>query len=432
MPLSDTAVRQAKPKDKRYTLADTDGLFLQVAPNGTKSWHFRYRLGSKQPRFSFGTYPALSLKDARAMRDSARSLVAKGLDPRNATTEPETSEPSFGEVAEEWYTFKLGRWSPLDDSRKGSAAQARRVLDNDILPALKDLGITQVTRRQLVDVVAKIEKRGALNIAEKARNWIQQIFRFAVANGYIETNPSSEIEQLAAVAPPVQHNPILARDSIELQTLLKRLREYRGSPITVTAIRLMLWTMVRTIEVRRSKPGDFQLSEGLWVIPASHVKQLKKKVLVGGETVPDYIVPLPTQAIQPLKELLTFTREYKYAFAGRNDPNKMMSENTVNAAVKRMGFEGILTGHGLRGTISTALNQMRKEHGWHEDWIEAQLSHSDPNQSRKSYNHASYVEERRGMMQVWADYLDDLEKRELGGECNANAQSACVPAIEYA
>lgn len=413
MPLSDTAVRQAKPKDKAYTLTDADGLSLFVTPNGTKAWHFRYRLGSKQPRISFGTYPALSLKDARAMRDSARNLVAKGLDPRNATVDVLPDVLTFGAVAEEWYQFKSLRWSSQADSRKGSGAQARRVLDNDILPDLKALPMTQVTRRQIVDVVGAIERRGAVNIAEKARNWIQQIFRFAVANDYCEYNPSTEIGMLAAVAPPVQHNPILAKDSPELQRLLKKLRDYGGSPITVMAVRLMLWTMVRTIEVRRAAPGDFNLDEGLWTIPASHVKQLRGKVLIGGEDIPDYVVPLPKQAIAPLRELLRYTHTYKYAFAGRNDPNKMMSENTVNGAVRRMGFEGILTGHGLRGTISTALNGMRVEKGWHEDWIEAQLSHSDPNQARNSYNHASYVEERRGMMQVWADYLDEFEKRKL-------------------
>lgn len=408
MPLSDTAVRQAKPGDKGYALVDGDGLSLFVAPTGAKSWHFRFRLAGKQQRISFGTYPELTLKDARAKREEARAIVARGMDPRDVRAEPEQiEEMTFRQVADEWYEWKTPRWA--HDSRKGSKQQSRRVLDNDILPKLGDRPFDQVARAEIVRVITAVEARGALNIAEKARSWVQQIFKFGIAKGYRENDPSTGIEAIAAEQPPVQHHPILAKDSIDLQLLLKRLRAYDGSPITRAAVRLMLLTMVRTIEVRRAAPGDFDLEEELWIIPPEGVKQLRGKVRKGGEDVPPYIVPLSKQAVAEVRQLLETTGRYRYAFAGRNHPDTMMSENTVNMAIKRMGFEGKLTGHGIRGTISTALYEM----GYRSEWIESQLSHADPNKARAAYNHAAYVEERRGMMQAWADYLDELEQRDL-------------------
>lgn len=407
MPLTDTAVRQAKPAAKDYTLTDADGLSLFVATNGTKSWHFRFRLHEKQSRLSLGTYPELSLRDARAARDEYRTLVAKGIDPRLERRQSKQAASAqavttFEYVAERWYEFKSPR---LTDGRKGSAAQSRRYLDKDILPMLGKLPIAEVKRSDVLATVRRVEKRDALNVAEKIRTWLNQIFRFAIAEGFIENNPASDLDIVAAQQPPVKHNPILRE--AELPELLVRLADYKGSMLTKAGVRLLMLTGVRTIELRKASPEQFDLQEEVWRVPADNVKQLRSSVRTESGEIPPYIVPLSRQALLEVRELLKVTGRCRYLLPGRNDPSKMMSENTLNGAIKRMGFAGKLTGHGIRGTISTALN----EKGYNSDWVEAQLSHAGDNKVRRAYNHAEYVEQRRKMMQDWADLLDELEAR---------------------
>lgn len=408
MPLTDTAVRQAKPKEKDYTLSDSDGLSLFVATVGTKSWYFRYSWHGKQPRFSFGTYPEISLREARELRDEARALVAKGIDPREQRrkTHVEAGERAgntFEAVANRWHNFKALR---LTDAKKGSAAQSRRYLDKDLIPALGRMPIADIKRGDVLKAVRRLEERGALHVAEKCRGWLNEIFRYAIAEGVIEMNPASDIDIVAAIQPPVKHNPILRRN--ELGEFLRKLRASGMSMFTKSAIRLMLLTMVRTIEARSASPTQFDLDEALWRIPPEGVKQLRSRVRTESGEIPPYLVPLSRQAVGVVREVLQMTGRCKLLFTGRNDPSKVMSENTINVAIKRMGYEGKLTGHGIRGTVSTALNEM----GYNRDWIEAQLSHADPNKVRGSYNHAEYVEQRRTMMQEWADYLDKLEAGE--------------------
>jgi integrase len=250
--------------------------------------------------------------------------------------------------------------------------------------------------------IRQIESRGALNVAKKCRSWLHQIFRFGIAEGLIEANPATDLDIVAAVAPPTQHNPILRQR--DLPEFLRKLRDSKSLFLTNAGIWLLLYTGVRTQELRFASPDQFDLDNALWRIPPDVVKQLRSRVRTESGQIPDYLVPLPTQAVQLLREVMPLTGKYKYLMAGRNDPNTPMSENTINVAIKRLGYEGKLTGHGIRGTISTALNEL----GYKSEWIEAQLSHSDPNKVRGSYNHAEYVEQRRAMMQDWADLLSKL------------------------
>lgn len=405
MPLTDTAVRQAKPKDKDYSITDGDGLALFVAANGTKSWHFRYSWHGKQPRISLGTYPEISLRDARELRDQARSQVAKGIDPRSERRQAQqagaaSQQNTFEAVAERWYAFRAPR---LSSAAKGGRHQSRLYLDKDLLPALGKLPIADIRRADVLAAVRRVEKRGALNVAEKCRTWLNQIFRFAIAEGLIETNPAADMDIVAAAQPPVRHNPYLKRE--ELKPFLLKLREYDGSVFTLLAIRLLMLTGVRTGEVRAATPGQFDLDAALWTIPPENVKQLALKVKDGSGDIPPYLVPLSRQAVDVARQLMSMTGQCKLLIPGRNNPNTPMSENTVNDAISRMGYKGKLTGHGLRATLSTALNEM----GYNPDWIEAQLSHAGENKVRRTYNHAAYVEQRRGMMQDWADYLDTVE-----------------------
>lgn len=407
MPLTDTAVRQAKPTDKDYTLTDGDGLSLFVAANGTKSWHFRFSWHGKQPRISLGTYPEISLREARGIRDESRAMVAKGIDPRAQRRQERRGAAdqvasTFEAVANRWHDFKSPR---LTDGRKGSAAQSRRYLDKDLIPALGKIPMAEITRADVLSAVRRVEKRGALNVAEKCRTWLNQIFRYAIAEGVVEVNPASDLDIVAAPQPPVKHNPILREDG--LPTFLVALRNYHGSRLTKAGVRLLLLTGVRTIELRKAAPDQFDLEAAIWKVPPEGVKQLRSRVRTESGEIPPYIVPLSRQAVEEVRELMRVSGRYRYLLAGRNDPNKMMSENTLNTAIKRMGYKGKLTGHGIRGTISTALN----EKGYNADWVEAQLSHAGENKVRGAYNHAEYVEQRRQMMQDWADLLDDLEAR---------------------
>lgn len=400
MPLTDTAVRQAKPADKDFSLTDASGLSLFVATNGTKSWHFRFSWHGKQPRYSLGTYPEITLKEARELRDQARALVAKDIDPRierrqSKAKAADRQENTFEAVANRWHAFKLPRWSK---SIKGAAAQSRLYLEKDLIPELGKYPLDQINRADVLRAVRRVEKRGALNSARKCRSWLNEIFRYGMAEDLIDINPASDLDIVAVPEPPVQHNPYLKRH--ELKVFLRTLRDDSCASYVRSAIRLLLLTGVRTIELRSATIDQFDFDNALWTIPPGIVKQLQKRVRTQSGEIPPYLVPLSRQAVEEAKRVHKLTGSYRVLIAGRNDPRKSISNGTVNSAISRMGYKSRLTGHGMRATISTALNEM----GYDERWIDAQLSHIGD-----SYNHAEFVEQRRGMMQHWADYLDSLE-----------------------
>ncbi|WP_434729087.1 tyrosine-type recombinase/integrase [Pseudomonas soli] len=399
MPLTDTAARQAKPKDKAYTLKDGDGLFLYVAKSGTKSWHFRFTWHGSQERISMGTYPEISLRDARERRDEARSLVAKGIDPRAERRQAKAEaavhqQNTFEAVANRWHEFKLPRWAA---ARKGAVVQARFYLDKDLIPELGRLPIAQVRRADVLEAMRRVERRGALNSARKCRSWLNEIFRFGIAEGLLKVNPAVDLDIVAMPEPPEQHNPYLRR--AELGDFLLHLRDFKMAEYVRSAIRLLLLTGVRTIELRSATVDQFDFEGGLWSVPAGVVKQLQKRVRTQSGEIPPYLVPLSRQAVEEAKRAHQLTGRYRLLIAGRNDPRQPISDGTVNSALKRMGYQGRLTGHGIRATISTALNEM----GYNEKWVDAQLSHIGD-----AYNHAEFVEQRKGMMQDWSDYLDEL------------------------
>ncbi|CAB5669989.1 Putative prophage CPS-53 integrase [Delftia tsuruhatensis] len=414
MALTDLIVRQAKTTGKPYTLGDFDGLCLCVSAIGSKVWHFRFSWVGKRDRMTLGGYPALSLREAREMRDQARSLLAKGVNPRVDRKQKNHSvrlagDNTFRAVFEKWFEH---RQQTLDFGRQSTLEQITRTFNNDVFPIVGKLTIYEVTRHLLLEVVGRIEKRGALSVAEKVRTWLGQLFDYAmVAIEGMEKNPATDLHILALPLPPVENNPFLRM--AELPEFLRALRKYRGQQVTRLAVRLLLLTGVRTGELRLATPEQFDLERGLWLIPVESLKQRKmltRKTRRRVTDIPPYIVPLSVQAMEIIQhQFENFKTAQKYLFPGVRCRADRMSENTVNLSLKRMGYAGRLTGHGIRATLSTALNEI----GYPRIWVDAQLSHADPNKISASYNHAEYVEQRRVMMQDWADRLDLFEQHEV-------------------
>jgi len=411
MALTDIAVRQARATGKDYTLPDFDGLSLAVSASGGRSWHFRYYWAAKQKRMSLGTYPEVSLREARALRDDARALLAKGINPnidrkRKCRAACLAAENSFESVYLKWLAH---RKLELKEGRQSTLSQIQRIFVKDVLPTLGPVPIYNVRRPDLLDVLDRIERRKAFTIAEKVRTWFRQLFRFALVKiEGLEGNPASDLDVVAVPKPLVVNNPFLR--IAELPALLCRLRDYQGSLTTRLGIRLLLLTGVRTGELRLATPDQFDLERGLWIIPPEVVKQLQegmRRRRQRAQDIPPYIVPLPAQAIEIVRYLLDQVKPAQhYLLSHRSDLKKRISENTLNAALTRMGYKDLLTGHGIRGTLSTALNEI----GYPAVWVDAQLSHADPNKVSATYNHAQYVEPRRKMMQDWANRLDLLEQ----------------------
>ena len=412
--LTDMMARQAKATGKPYTIADFNGLSLFVSANGAKLWHFRYTWVGQRARISLGSYPELSLREARDLRDEARALLAKGINPRSDRKQKRQAiklagENTFIAVYEKWLEH---RQLTLEEGRQSSLDQIRRTFKNDVFPHLKRLTIYEITRPLLLEVIARIEKRGSLSVAEKMRTWLKQLFDYAmVVIPSMETHPATDLHVVAIPLPPVEHNPFLRM--AELPLFLQGLRKYRGMLKTQLAIRLLLLTGVRTGELRLATPEQFDLDRGLWIIPVQSLKQRKmltRKKRKRVTDIPPYLVPLSVQAMEIVRHMLDdFKPAQKYLFSGVKRVTDRMSENTVNFAIKGLGYDGRLTGHGIRATISTALNEL----GYPKVWVDSQLSHADPNRISATYNHAEYVEQRRVMMQDWADRLDLFEQGQV-------------------
>ena len=411
MALSEATVRQAKTTGKKYYLSDFDGLSLYVSPTGAKAWHFRYYWAGKQKEISLGTYPEVGLREARKLRDEARELLAKAINPRVHRKQKRhairlASENDFKTVYLQWFVH---RKLELKAGRQSTLSQIERIFDNDVLPRLGVTSIFDIQRSDLLDVLTRIEARGALSIAEKVRTWFNQLFRFALVKiSGLTVNPASDLDVVALPKPPVANNPFLRLT--QLPNFLHKLRAYGGAATTQLGVRLLLLTGVRTGELRLATPDQFDLERGLWIIPPEVIKQLQeimRKQRKRAQDIPPYLVPLSIQAIEIVRYLLAEMKPAQtYLLSHRSDFNKRISENTLNQALKRMGYDELLTGHGIRATISTALNEI----GYPKIWVDAQLSHCDPNKVSAAYNHALHVEPRRHMMQDWADRLDLLEQ----------------------
>lgn len=382
-------IRRAKPEAKAYTLGDGQGLSLLVEPNGSKSWRFRYRYAGKPKMISLGVYPTITLAEARARRDEARKIVAEGKNPSEVRKEQKLalriqSENAFEKIAREWHQMKSAKWSA------GYASDIIEAFQNDIFPYVGTRPVGEIKPLELLNVLRKIEKRGALEKMRKVRQRCSEVFRYAIATGRAEFNPAADLSSALEVHKS-NHFPFLKSD--EIPDFLRALDSYAGSRLVQIATKLLMVTGVRTIELRAALWQEFDLDNAIWEIPAERMKMRRP-----------HLVPLPTQVLGFLNELKSMTGNYRYVFPGRNDPNKPMSEASVNQLIKRIGYAGKLTGHGFRHTLSTILH----ENGFNTAWIEMQLAHVDKNTIRGVYNHAQYIEDRKKMMQWYSDFIINL------------------------
>lgn len=382
-------IRRAKPEAKAYTLGDGQGLSLLVEPNGSKSWRFRYRYAGKPKMISLGVYPTITLAEARARRDEARKIVAEGKNPSEVRKEQKLalriqSENAFEKIAREWHQMKSAKWSA------GYASDIIEAFQNDIFPYVGTRPVGEIKPLELLNVLRKIEKRGALEKMRKVRQRCSEVFRYAIATGRAEFNPAADLSSALEVHKS-NHFPFLKSD--EIPDFLRALDSYAGSRLVQIATKLLMVTGVRTIELRAALWQEFDLDNAIWEIPAEKMKMRRP-----------HLVPLSTQVLGFLNELKSMTGNYRYVFPGRNDPNKPMSEASVNQLIKRIGYAGKLTGHGFRHTLSTILH----ENGFNTAWIEMQLAHVDKNTIRGVYNHAQYIEDRKKMMQWYSDFIINL------------------------
>ncbi|WQI89598.1 tyrosine-type recombinase/integrase [Citrobacter freundii] len=393
MPLNDMQIRRAKPEAKAYTLGDGLGLSLLIEPNGSKSWRFRYRFAGKPKMISLGVYPTITLADARSRRDDARKLVAEGKNPSEVRKEQKIalqteSESAFEKIATEWHQMKSAKWS------EGYASDIMEAFQNDIFPYVGMRPVGEIKPLELLNVLRKIEKRGALEKMRKVRQRCSEVFRYAIATGRAEFNPAADLSSALEVHQS-NHFPFLKAD--EIPDFLRALDSYTGSRLVQIATKLLMITGVRTIELRAALWLEFDLDNAIWEIPAERMKMRRA-----------HLVPLSTQALNLLNELKRMTGNYRYVFPGRNDPNKPMSEASINQVIKRIGYSGRTTGHGFRHTLSTILH----EQGYESSWIEMQLAHVDKNSIRGTYNHAQYLERRNEMMQWYSDELFNISSKE--------------------
>lgn len=389
MALTDTALRSSKPRETLYKLSDGRGLQCHVTTQGSKLWRWAYRFDGKQKIMALGSYPDVSLAQARDRSDQARKLLATGIDPmaqRKATKIARrlAVEDTFAAIAKKW-------WESWKAARSEShTVYVWRRLEADVFPAIGSRPIADIEVPELVLMMKKIEERGALDIAKRALQTCSQIFRYAIAHGVAKRNPAAEIRPGDVLASRKKEH--YARvDAKELPQLLRKIEVYNGSTITRTAIKLMAMTFVRTKELIGAQWSEFDLDAARWDIPAERMKMKTP-----------HIVPLSIQAITLLRSLHTLTGHSLLLFPGERDHEKPMSNNTILMALDRMGYKHRMTGHGFRGIASTLLH----EQGWPHEHIELQLAHQERNQVSASYNHALYLQPRAQMMQAWSDHLD--------------------------
>jgi len=401
--LTDTTIRGAKPQQKPYKLRDGQGLHLLIKPTGSRLWRLRYEFEGVEKGISLGIYPDVSLKRARARRDEARKLIAEGIDPSaKRKAEKLTIAETFELVTREWLASltrapelpknakrRRRRHGPMDAK---TIARMTKRFETFVFPKLGSRPVRRITAPELLVALRRIEARGTHETAHRVRAACSRVFRYAIATGRAERDVAADL--IGALVPVESRHFAAVTDPHEVAGLLRAIDGYRGELVSQFALKLSPFVFVRPGELRKAEWTQIDFKGALWRIPWSRMKM--------GE---QHLIPLSRQASALLKDLQAITGGGRFLFPSLRGSDRPMYDNTVNAALRRLGYSSDeMTGHGFRTMASTLLNEL----GWNRDAIERQLAHDERDDSRASYNHAQYLAERRKMMQAWADYLDAL------------------------
>ncbi|BDR96419.1 tyrosine-type recombinase/integrase [Proteus mirabilis] len=401
MALTDAKVRAAKPLDKSYKLTDGDGMHLMVHTNGSKYWRLQYRFGGKQKMLALGIYPEISLAEAREKRDAARKLIANGFDPSEKRKEVKEEQQkefnTFEKVARDWHATNQ-RWS------EGHSHRVLKSLEDNIFATIGKRNIAELKTRDLLEPIKAVEMSGRLEVAARLQQRVTAIMRYAVQSGLIDYNPAQDMAGAVATGKRVH------RAALELKRLpefLQRIDDYKGRPLTKLAVKLTLLVFIRSSELRFARWDEIDFENAMWTIPAEReaIKGVKYSHR-GSKMRTTHLVPLSRQAIEILKQIYQFSGNHELIFIGDHNPRKPMSENTVNNALRVMGYDTKteVCGHGFR---TMACSSLIESGLWSKDAVERQMSHQERNSVRAAYIHkAEHIEERRLMVQWWADYLD--------------------------
>jgi len=393
MALTDIQIRKAKPNDKDYKLFDGDGLFLLVTTKGGKYWRFKYRFNDKEKLLALGTYPERSLSDARQDKETARRQVSAGVDPmavRKAlkASRREADTNSFEVIAREWFEKFSPNWASTHSSK------IKNRLENDIFPWIGSRPVSEIKAPELLTVIRKIEVRGALDTAHRAKMDCGRVFRYAIATGRAERDPSADLK--GAIPMPKQGHFASITDPKLVAPLLRAIEGFQCSVVVKNALRLAPLVFVRPGELRKAEWSEIDLDAAEWNIPGNKMKMKAP-----------HLVPLSRQALEILRELQPLTGSGRYVFPNLRSPLRPMSDVAILAALRRMGFDkDEISVHGFRAMARTILDEVL---GFRPDYIEHQLAHAVKDPNGRAYNRTTHLAERKKMMQTWADYLDGLK-----------------------
>lgn len=380
--LTNTKIKNLKVKDKSYKVSDAHGLYLHVHVNGSKYWRQNYRYNGKQKTLSHGVYPRVSLVDARKKRDDALDILANGDDPaKSKRLDKLKNANTFELIAKEWFDKQSENWS------EGHQNKVWLSIQRDLLPYIGDDPIDRISPVRLLEVLKKVEVRGALDVASRLRQRAEGIFKYALLTERVSVNPATQLQGTLKTR-KVKHLNALSKK--ELPHFLKDLEQYDGHPIIRLSTLMLIHTFVRTGELRLAKWNEFDLEAKEWIVPANRMKMKE-----------EHVVPLTAQTIGLLEQIREYNGHREFVFASPQRPKQAISENAITNCIKRMGYKGKTTGHGFRSTASTILN----ESNFNPDAIERQLAHAERNQVRAAYNRGEYLDERRKIMDWWSEYI---------------------------
>jgi integrase len=394
MKLTDIACKSAKAKDKAYKLSDGGGLYLEITATGSKLWRMKYRMHGKEKRLSLGLYPTVTLADAREGRENAKKLLVQGHDPSAHKREQKkeaarVSKNIFKALALDWHDTFKEKWT------ERHATTVLNRLERDVFPEIGNMPITEIKPKHIIDTLKKVQKRGAFEPAHRLRQYCSQIFKYAIIHELAENNPATDI---SSVLKPVKKTHYACIDIKEIPELLDAIKrnDARLHSDTRQAILLLMLTFVRTKELIEATWDEFDLENAQWVIPAERMKMRN-----------EHIVPLSKQAVKILYDLKQRNERWGWILAGHHSPRKHMSNNTILKGLERLGFKGRMTGHGFR---ALAMSTIKEKLGYRHEVIDRQLAHAPQSMVQRAYDRAQFLDERRVMMQVWADYLDKAMK----------------------